>query len=143
MSKTRKRKTPVPASQEITPSRKRNPWIPIALTVILAAIPFAVGKYGEFKMDDPFDSSGYVYSAQLVLNKAKIGVDHRPSAQMGTLLMNMLGVTLFGFNETGAEVIQTILQVAALSLMGVALYRLYGLGAATGGVFIASFYLLP
>jgi hypothetical protein len=116
-------------------------WIPFVIALVLAAIPFTVGKIGEFKTPGPFDSSGYVYSAQSVLSGARIGVDHRPSAQMGTLLVNMLGVKLFGFSEVGPEIIQMLFQAAALLFMGLALYRLYGLLAAGAGVFIASFYL--
>lgn len=141
MSKTRHRKTKTPASPTAVSSGKWKSWIPLVIVVVLAVIPFVAGKVGEFKTPGPFDSSGYVYSAEAVLQGAEIGVDHRPSAQMGTLLVNMLGVKLFGFNEIGPEIIQMLLQMMALVFMGAALYRLYGLPAAGAGVFIASFYL--
>ncbi len=141
MSKHRHRKTTAPPSRPPVSSPHWKLWGLPLIAVVLAAIPFVAGKVGEFKAPGPFDSSGYVYSAQAVLQGAEIGVDHRPSAQMGTLLVNMLGVKLFGFNEIGPEIIQLLLQMAALVCMGVALYRLYGLLAAGAGVFIASFYL--
>lgn len=112
-----------------------------AVVVILAAIPFAMGKYMEFNTPDPFDSGGYVYSAQRVLDGTRIGVDDKPSAQMGTLLVNVLGVSLFGFNETGPKLIQMILQAAALVLMFITMRRLFGTLAAAVGVIVASVYL--
>jgi hypothetical protein len=100
-----------------------------------------MGKYFEFNSPDPYDSGCYVYSARHILDGAKIGVDEKPSAQMGTLLINMLGVRLFGFNETGPKLIQTILQAAALLLMFLAMVKLFGVLPAAVGVIIASTYL--
>jgi len=120
--------------------KSKIPFIFIII-VILAGVPFSLGKYFEFGQDDPFDGGCYAYSAQHILSGAKIGVDEIPSAQLGTLLVNMLGVRIFGFNETGAEIIQTIMQVGALVLMFVAMKKLFGTLPAAVGVIIASGYL--
>jgi hypothetical protein len=108
---------------------------------ILTAIPFSMGKYFEFNSPGAFDSGAYVYSAKHILDGAKIGVEEKPSAQMGTLLINMLGVRLFGFNETGPKLIQTILQAGALLLMFAAMVKLFGVLPAAVGVIITSIYL--
>jgi 4-amino-4-deoxy-L-arabinose transferase-like glycosyltransferase len=108
---------------------------------ILAAIPFTLGRYFELNYPDPYDSGAYVYSAQHILDGAKIGVEEKPSAQLGTLLVNILGVKLFGFNETGPKLIQTLLQAAALLLMFIASRKLFGTLAAAISVIIASVYL--
>ncbi len=104
-------------------------WNPQSLYVVLsmvvfAGIPFALGKYFELKCPDPFDSGSYVYSAQHVLSGARIGYEEKPSAQAGTLLVNMLGVRLTGFNETGSKVLQGLFQAAALTLMFFTIRRL-------------------
>jgi hypothetical protein len=113
----------------------------LVVIVILAGIPFSLGKYFEFNSPGPFDSGAYVYSSAHILSGAKIGVEEKPSAQTGTLLMNMLGVRLFGFNETGPKLIQTILQAGALLVMFVVMVKLYGVLPAAIGVVIASVYL--
>ncbi|MHC4679656.1 MAG: ArnT family glycosyltransferase, partial [Planctomycetota bacterium] len=79
--------------------------------------------------------------AQRIINGAKIGIDEKPSAQMGTLLVNILGVGLFGFRDTGPKIIQMVLQAAALVLMFVMMRRLFGTLSAAVGVIIASVYL--
>lgn len=112
-----------------------------AVVAILAAIPFAMGKYIELNTPDPFDSGCYVYSAQRVIDGARIGVDDKPSAQIGTLLVNILGVRLFGFDETGPKLIQMILQAAAFVLMFITMRKLFGTLAAAVGVIVASVYL--
>lgn len=109
--------------------------------IVLAGIPFVMGKYIEFNSPDPFDGGGYVYSAQRVIDGAKIGVDDKPSAQVGTLLINILGVSLTGFNETGSKLIQAILQAGALVLMFVTMRKLFGTPSAAVGVIVASAYL--
>jgi len=109
--------------------------------IILAGIPFVLGKYIEFNSPGAFDSGGYVYSAQRVLQGAVIGVDERPSAQLGTLLVNMLGVRLFGFSETGPEIMQMLFQAGAFVALFVIMRKLFGNVAAVLGVFIASYYL--
>ena len=113
----------------------------LAIIALLAGIPFTMGKYIEFNTPGPYDSGGYVYSAKHILEGAVIGVDERPSAQIVTLLVNMLGVWLFGFNETGPEIIQMICQAGALILMFVMMRKLFGMLPAAVGVIIASCYL--
>jgi hypothetical protein len=139
-----RKKGKVHGSAPMKPIQKPIPFKAVwfwAVAIGLAAIPFALGKYFEFKTPGPFDSGAYVYSAQSVLQGAKIGVDHQPSAQTGTLLVNMLGVKLFGFDEIGPEIIQMVLQAGALILMAVVLHQLYGRLAAGASLFITSFYL--
>jgi 4-amino-4-deoxy-L-arabinose transferase-like glycosyltransferase len=118
----------------------RRLLVAVAL-VVFAGIPFALGKYFEFKQPDPFDSGSYVYSAQHVLSGARIGYEEKPSAQAGTLLVNMLGVKLTGFNETGSKVLQGLFQAAALTLMYITIRRLYGSLASVISVTVASIYL--
>src|SRR3990167_5034622 len=96
---------------------------PPLLAIILAGIPFAAGKYIEFNSSGAFDSGSYVYSAEHVLRGAKLGIDEIPGAQVGTLLVNMLGISLFGFDEIGAEIIQMLMQAAALAFMFITLRR--------------------
>ncbi len=121
----------------------RNPRWPLVVLslVVFAGIPFALGKYFELKYPDPFDSGSYVYSAQHVLSGARIGYEEKPSAQAGTLLVNMLGVELTGFNETGSKLLQGLFQAAALTLMFFTIRRLYGTLAAVISVSVASIYL--
>ena len=113
----------------------------LATVAILAAIPFVLGKYIEFNSPGPYDSGAYVYSAEKILRGAVIGVDERPSAQLGTLLVNIAGVWLFGFSETGPKLIQGILQAAALILMFIAIRKLFGTLPAAVSVIVASIYL--
>jgi 4-amino-4-deoxy-L-arabinose transferase-like glycosyltransferase len=114
--------------------------VALALAV-LAGIPFMLGKYFELKSPDPFDSGCYVYSAEHVLRGARIGYDEKPSAQAGTLLVNMLGVTISGFNETGSKVLQGLFQAAAFAVLFITIRRLYGSLAAVLSVTVASVYL--
>jgi 4-amino-4-deoxy-L-arabinose transferase-like glycosyltransferase len=109
--------------------------------VVFAGIPFALGKYFELKCPDPFDSGSYVYSAWHVLAGARVGFEEKPSAQAGTLLVNMLGVTLSGYSETGSKVLQGLFQVAAFAFMFITIRRLYGNLAGIVSVAIASIYL--
>ncbi|MCJ7728542.1 MAG: glycosyltransferase family 39 protein, partial [Sedimentisphaerales bacterium] len=113
----------------------------IAAVVVLAAIPLALGKYFELSYPDPFDSGANVYSAKHILEGARIGIEEKPSAALGTLLVNILGVWLFGFSEIGPKLIQGIFQAAALVFMFVAMRKLFGTLAAAVGVIIASLYL--
>jgi len=131
-----KKQSRTPALRE--PGKAFVVFITIA---ILAGIPFCMGKYFEFNSPGAFDSGAYVYSAKHILDGAKIGVEEKPSAQMGTLLINMLGVRLCGFNETGPKLIQTILQAGALLLMFAAMVKLFGVLPAAVGVIITSIYL--
>ena len=123
-------------------SRADKSILLIALVAVLAAIPFSLGKYFEFNSPEPFDGGGYVYSAAHILDGAKIGVEEVPSAQLGTLLVNILGVRLFGFGDFGPKLMQLLLQAAALILMFVAMRRLFGsILPAAVGVIVASVYL--
>jgi 4-amino-4-deoxy-L-arabinose transferase-like glycosyltransferase len=120
----------------------RNPQFFVVLALLIfAGIPFALGKYFELKCPDPFDSGSYVYSAEHVLSGARIGYEEKPSAQAGTLLVNMLGVELTGFNETGSKMLQGFFQAVALALMFLTVRRLYGTLAAVVSVTVASVYL--
>jgi len=121
--------------------QNNNKLLVIAIIALVAAIPFVLGKYFEFNSPGPFDSGAYVYSAKHILDGAVIGIDEKPSAQLGTLLVNMLGVWLFGFSETGPKLIQGILQAAALVLMFIALRKLFGTLPAAISVIVASSYL--
>ena len=104
------------------------------LIAVLAGIPFLLGKHFEFNSPGAFDSGGYVYSAKHILDGARIGVEEKTSAQLGTLLVNILGVAMFGFNETGPKLLQAIFQAGALVLMFIAMRRLFGtLPAARAG----------
>ena len=109
--------------------------------VILAGIPFILGRYFELNYPDPFDSGGYAYSARHVLDGARIGIEEIPSAKLGTLLVNMLGVWLWGFSETGPKLIQATLQAMALVLMFAAMRKAFGAIAAAVGVIITSIYI--
>ncbi len=132
---------PAPAEPSWFSDKKKRFLLGLVLMLVLAGIPFTLGKWFEFHSPDPFDGGAYVYSAAHILQGAEIGVEEKPSAQLGTLLVNMLGVKLCGFSDTGPKTMQMLLQIAALVLMFVALYRLYGMLAAAVGVIIASLYL--
>ena len=124
------------------PGRKNyNRLIAYVVIAVLAAIPFSLGKYFEFNSPGAFDSGAYVYSAEHILKGAEIGVEEKPSCRLGTLVLNILGVWLFGFSDTGPKVIQMILQLAALVLMFVSMKKLFGVLSAGVGVIIASVYL--
>lgn len=111
------------------------------LILVLAGVPFGLGKYFEFNSPEPFDGGAYLYSAQRVLSGARIGVEEKPSAQAGTLLVNILAVRLWGFRDIGPKVLQMIFQAAALAFMFVTMRRLFGTLAAAIGVIVASVYL--
>ena len=116
-------------------------FLTAALILVLAGVPFGLGKYFEFNSPEPFDGGAYLYSAQRVLSGARIGVEEKPSAQAGTLLVNMLAVRLWGFKDIGPKVLQMIFQAAALVFMFVTMRRLFGTLAAAIGVIVASVYL--
>jgi 4-amino-4-deoxy-L-arabinose transferase-like glycosyltransferase len=131
-----KQKTVTPAKQQ---SKKKV--TALVIIAILAGIPFVLGKHFELNFPDPYDSGANVYSAKHILDGAKIGVEEKPSAALGTLLVNMLGVWLFGFSETGPKLIQAVFQLGALILMFIAMRRLFGTLAAAVGVIVTSVYL--
>ncbi len=113
----------------------------VLVAVISGGIPFLAGKYIEFNSPGPFDSGAYVYSAQRILTGARLGVDEIPSARPGTLLVNVIGVKLFGFSEFGPKFIQAILQAGALVIMFIAVGRLFGSLAGCISVAVTAFYL--
>ncbi|MHC4758208.1 MAG: ArnT family glycosyltransferase [Planctomycetota bacterium] len=133
-----------PATLELVSNPKqlqRKKWLLIVLVAFLAAIPFVMGKYIEFNSPGAFDSGAYVYSAAHIINGAQIGVEEIPSAQLGTLLVNMLGVWLFGFDDIGPKIIQMFMQAGALILMFIALKKTFGSLPAAVGLIIASTFL--
>jgi len=138
----RHKQTPKDPNQPHVDNRARRSLVTcVVLTAVLAGAFLSVGKYFEFSYPDPYDSGGYVYSANHVLQGARIGVDTKPSAYPGTLLVNIIGVAIFGFSETGPKLMQLIFQAAALVLMFWAMYKLFGKLAASVGVIIAAAYL--
>ncbi len=125
-----------------SPERKNySHLIAYIMIAVLAAIPFSLGKYFEFNSPGAFDSGAYVYSAKHILEGAEIGVEEKPSAKLGTLTLNILGVKLFGFSDIGPKIVQLVLQLAALVMMFVAIKKLFGVLSAGVGVIIASAYL--
>ena len=117
------------------------PWLLTAAAILVAATFFLLGKYLELGSPDPFDSAAYVYSAAHLLEGAELGVDEKSSARPATLLVNTVGVALFGFSETGPKLIQGLFQAVALVLMFVAIRRLWGRAAAGVGIIVAAYYL--
>jgi len=115
-------------------------WLVIALLVVAAGF-FLLGKYLELGSPDPFDSAAYVYSAKHLLAGARLGIDEKSSARPATLLVNTIGVALFGFSETGPKLIQGVFQATALVFMFMAMRRLFGRTAAAIGVCVAAYYL--
>jgi len=144
MARRRKKTTQasVPAVDVNQPNRiAPGLIISVLITLVLGGIPFGLGKYIEFNSPGPFDSGAYVYSAKHLLDGARIGVDETPSARPGTLIANLIGVKLFGFNDTGPKVVQMILQLAALIFMFMTLRRVFGPIAAVIGTTVAAIYL--
>jgi len=134
-------KTEIKEISEKTPAKWGN-VIGIIIAFAIAAIPFAYGRYFEVNYPDPFDSAAYTYSAQHIFAGAKLGVDEVPSAQPGTLLVNMLGVKLYGpWSEVGPKLVQTFLQAVALVVMFFTLRKFFGGLAAAVSLFIAALYL--
>ena len=110
--------------------------------LILAVIFLGIGKYFEFSTPGPFDSGAYTYSAKHILDGARIGYEEKPTAQVGTLICNMLGVKLFGFNDSGPKVIQMLLQISAMIAIFFALKELIkNKTVAAISVLLACFYL--
>ncbi len=142
MKKDRKQKTEYGGqkAEDSHSSSSIRSRLPIIFIVILAGIPFVLGRYFEFNFPDPFDSASNVYSAQHIINGAKIGVDEKPSAGLGTLLVNIVGVRLFGFSEFGPKLIQTLMLAGAFILMFVAMRKIFGKLPAAVGVIVAAIY---
>ena len=115
--------------------------VPIVVSFAVAAIPFGYGRYFEINSPGAYDSGAYAYSAYRVLNGAQIGVDEIPSAKLGTLLVNMLGVGLFGYSDAGPKIIQGMLQAVAFVLMFFSLRKLYGTLAGALAITVTAIYL--
>jgi 4-amino-4-deoxy-L-arabinose transferase-like glycosyltransferase len=115
--------------------------IVIIVAAILAGIPFCYGKYFEFGTHGPFDGSLNVYSAKCLVNGQKVGTQLRLSARPATLLVNIIGVALFGFSESGPKLIQMLMQLAALALMFYTVRKVYGVWPAAVALILAAFYL--
>ena len=133
---------PLP-NQQKTGSRPRQ-WKKIVvylIIIILTAIPFILGKYFEFNSPGPYDSPANVYSAKHILDGARIGIEEKSSAALGTLMANILGVSLFGFSEFGPKLVQGLLQAAALILMFYTMRKLFGTLAAAVSVIVTSIYI--
>lgn len=120
---------------------KAKEVIIICMGLILAAIPFCYGKYFEFKLNDPFDSALNVYSAKSIIDGQKLGPEVKASARPATLLVNIIGVAIFGYSEFGPKLIQTLMQLAALAMMFYTLRKIYGSVPALVSLILASFYL--
>ena len=134
-----------PQQTELCTKKKRFSLIAIIMFVVIA-IPFCMGKYYELNTPGAYDSGSNVYSAMHIIRGAQIGVDEIPSAQIGTLLMNMIGVWVFGlfgmgFSDIGPKIVQGILQASALGFVFYALKEIYNRIAAFGATLIACFYL--
>lgn len=132
--------TPTKSSDRLSARRFSGLW-PVLIAFALAAIPFIAGKYIEFNVDDPFDSALNVYHAKCIVDGQKIGESIQPSARPATLLVNVIGVSLFGYSELGPKCIQMLLQLAALVLMFFTLRKLYGPLPALAALILAAFYL--
>ena len=144
MSRQRKKTDTPNRPAAVSPPSRRFPaglLISIIVTLILGGIPFGMGKYIELNSPGPFDSGAFVYSAQHLLNGAQWGVEELSSALPNTLLTNIIGVKLFGFNDTGPKIAQMVLQLAALVLMFITLRKIFGPVAAVLGTTIAAVYL--
>jgi hypothetical protein len=122
-------------------SRHRGLIIAIAVTLLLGGIPFGLGKYIEFNSPDPFDGSAYAYSARHLLDGARLGVDENPTANPGTLAVNLIGVKLFGFSDTGPKVVQLLLQLAGGIFMFWTVRKVFGATAAAVSTITAAIYL--
>ncbi|MBN2210291.1 MAG: glycosyltransferase family 39 protein [Sedimentisphaerales bacterium] len=115
-------------------------WFWPVMTLIVGGIPFVAYKIYEFS-PSPFDSPMNVYSAQQIVNGERLGQSVIPAAQPATLLVNVIGVAIFGFSETGPKVMQLLFQLTALVLMFLTLRKIYSPLAACLAVILAAFYL--
>lgn len=127
-------KTPHPLTRVI-------PYWPVILAVLIAAVPFVAGKYMEILRDGPYDGGANAYAAQAIVNGAKIGQDIYPSARPATLLVNVIGVAIFGYSELGPKIIQMLMQITALTLLFYTLRKIYGNLPAAIGLICASLFL--
>ncbi|MBI9017216.1 MAG: glycosyltransferase family 39 protein [Phycisphaerae bacterium] len=140
MASRRKNKIAQPRAASITSGNTFfNRWGGIVLVVAIALIPFIIGKYLEFSQPDAYDGSLNIYSArQIQLDRH---YNSPISARPATLLVNYIGVSLFGYSETGPKIIQMLMQIAGLGMMFFVLRKLYGILPAGVALILASFYL--
>ena len=125
-----------------TNTKKLLCWlIPALITLIIAAIPFIIGKYYEFNTDDPFDGALNIFHAHELSIGKKLGVDVFPSAGAATLLVNFIGIKIFGYSEIGPVIIQSIMQITALGFAFVCIRKLFGSIPACISIILGSFYL--
>ena len=141
MARRKRQSSPQSLKTKSHPKRFGRLYVAIAVTLVLAGIPFALGKYIELNSPGPYDSGAYVYSAKHLLSGARLGVDETSSAQPETLIVNIIGVKLFGFNDRGPKIVQMILQLTAGIFMFYTLRRVFGSVAAVIGTTIAAIYL--
>ena len=116
----------------------------IALIIVaagLALIPFVYGKYYEFGTNGAFDGGMNVYSAQCIVGGQPFGVKVTHSSRPGTLLVNSIGVGLFGYSEVGPKLIQMLMQLGALVLMFYTVRKVYGVWAGSVALILGAFYL--
>jgi len=114
----------------------RSEYRGILLAIGLAMIPFISGKILEFRSDGPFDGARVVYDAQMILHGGKFPQDYVPTARPAMLLVNVIGVGIFGYSELGPELLQLLFQTAALGLMFFTLRKVYGLLPAAAALFL-------
>lgn len=138
---------PTTTAPETSTRRKSLPTIKPAglllllITVGIALIPFYMGKFIEFNTPNPFDSALNVYSAKSLLDGQKVGVDIYASARPNTMLVNIIGVAIFGYGEFGPIFMQMVLQAAALGFMFITIRKFFGLLPAAVALVLAAFYL--
>lgn len=141
----RHKKKPVPEARPAVKEKSGDyaflRMLPMLICLLPAVFFFTFGKYLEFNQPGPFDSGAYVYSAKHLLEGARLGAEEMPSAEPGTLLVNIIGVACFGFSDTGPKIIQTLLQIGALTAMFFASRKLFGQIAAALSVTTAAIYL--
>lgn len=116
-------------------------FVALTATLLIGGIPFAMGKYIELNSPDPFDGGAYAYSAQRLLTGARLWVDEISSALPGTLLCNVIGIKLFGFDDTGPNIIQMLLQLGGLAMLFYTVRRLFGNIAAAVSTSLAAIML--
>ncbi len=133
--------TPLPPLQSTTAKAGKHQIIWIILTLAIAAIPFSYGKYLELGTKDPYDSSFNVYQAKALLSGQKVDRDISISAQPATLMVNVIGVAIFGYSETGPKLMQLFMQLAALGLSYYTLRKFFGNWPAAIMLIMAAFYL--
>ena len=111
------------------------------VAIIIALIPFCYGKYCEFNTPGIFDGGLNIYNAKMLVDGHKLNVDVFVSTRPGTLLVNVLGVGIFGYSEFGPKLIQMLMQITAFGLMFIAVRKIYGATAAGFSLILAVFYL--